>query len=259
MAKLYGPVKTIVETIGAMSLRADLGITLGGLVLTDASATLSSIRKKDIGKSRDIQTNYLWIQDDHEINLVGFERVAGSENCAGLLSQNLPGDTMDNLMSPIDVEFADGQDERAYSINNVEVHSGVTTESLDVNCVLPMAAAKLKDRCSKVCKLTAWQRIDDTTTFHVMDAWASMGPSEVQSELPDRQARARAGGEGGRHQPTREVAHAPLGPVHSVRVLAFLGIRVRLNCVRVSQVPRCNFEESGLGIVVRSNVNVEWV
>lgn len=50
-AELHGSVKITAGTIGAMSLMTDLGVKLGGLVLTDASATLYLIRKKRLGQT----------------------------------------------------------------------------------------------------------------------------------------------------------------------------------------------------------------
>ena len=94
-AELYGCVKATAESLGVMSLYRDLGNRMTASVLTDASATLSMIKKKGLGKARHINTNYLWVQEVNCRRDVEFDKVAGSPNCSDSLTKHMPKDLMD--------------------------------------------------------------------------------------------------------------------------------------------------------------------
>ena len=51
-AELYGCVKATSETLGILSLYRDLGHSVSGSVLSDASATLSMIKKRGYNDRR---------------------------------------------------------------------------------------------------------------------------------------------------------------------------------------------------------------
>ena len=94
-AELYGCVKATAEAIGLTSLFRDLGSEIKASVMTDASATLSMIKKKGLGKARHIQTNYLWIQDVNSRNELGFSKVPGADNCSDVLTKYVNKDLME--------------------------------------------------------------------------------------------------------------------------------------------------------------------
>ena len=61
-AELYAALKASAETLGLVSLLRDLGYNLSGEVWGDASAALGIINRKGLGKTRHIETGFLWIQ-----------------------------------------------------------------------------------------------------------------------------------------------------------------------------------------------------
>ena len=58
----YAALKASAEALGLVSLLQDLGYTVEGEVWGDASAALGIIHRKDLGKTRHIETGLLWIQ-----------------------------------------------------------------------------------------------------------------------------------------------------------------------------------------------------
>ena len=79
-AELYGLVRRSAETIGMMSLLKDLGVDAGGRILGDASAALAITGRKDIGRIRHLDTNYLWVQEQAATGKLDHQKVSGKEN-----------------------------------------------------------------------------------------------------------------------------------------------------------------------------------
>ncbi len=61
--ELYSLTKGAAQTLGLMSLAADLGVSMHCMVRTDASAALGIIQRQGLGKLRHVNVQYLWIQD----------------------------------------------------------------------------------------------------------------------------------------------------------------------------------------------------
>ena len=93
-AELHGSIKATAESLGIVSLFRDVGRLLFAGVFTDASATLSMIKRRGLGKTRHVDTNYLWIQDVHDRREVSFDKVKGEENPSDLLTKHLTWDLM---------------------------------------------------------------------------------------------------------------------------------------------------------------------
>ena len=62
-AEYYGAVKGASVLLGALSLCKDLGIELKGRVHTDSSAAKGMANRRGLGKTRHIDTQYLWVQE----------------------------------------------------------------------------------------------------------------------------------------------------------------------------------------------------
>ena len=60
-AELYSLVRASAETMGLISMYKDLGAHMNGLVLGDASAALAIVARRELGKLRHLEANYLWI------------------------------------------------------------------------------------------------------------------------------------------------------------------------------------------------------
>ena len=62
-AGYYGVVKGASVFLGALSLCKGLGIEMEGRVHTDSSAAKGMANRRGLGKTRHIDTQYLWVQE----------------------------------------------------------------------------------------------------------------------------------------------------------------------------------------------------
>ena len=119
-SELYGAVKATSEAMGLTSMFADLGVPTKACVMTDASATLSIIRRNGLGKLRHINTNYLWVQERQAQKDVDYEKVVGSQNTGDLMTKALNKELIDRFCNNIGIEFLEGSDDIAFSIYGLE-------------------------------------------------------------------------------------------------------------------------------------------
>ena len=84
--------------------------------MSDASAALGIIKRQGLGRTRHIHTSYLWVQqvNDQGINL---SKVPGSENCADMFTKLVTRESEKHLSKLIGMEFLEGHDEIAFTIN----------------------------------------------------------------------------------------------------------------------------------------------
>ena len=89
-AELYGIVKGTIEGIGMKSLMKDCGIGNVQIMLrSDASAALSVVERKGVGRMRHIDTNILWLQEKELREQVSFLKVGGKMNPADLCTKHV--------------------------------------------------------------------------------------------------------------------------------------------------------------------------
>ena len=62
-AELYGLTKCAAQTLGFISLRAGLGVTVRATGHTDVSAATGMVRRRGLRKLRHINVRSLWFQD----------------------------------------------------------------------------------------------------------------------------------------------------------------------------------------------------
>ena len=115
-AELYAAIKACSETLGFLSLLKDYQIHATGKIMSDASVALGIIKRQGLGRTRHIHTSYLWIQQVSERG-INFNKVPGSENCAELFTKPLTRESAEHLSELVAMEFPDGHDEIAFTIN----------------------------------------------------------------------------------------------------------------------------------------------
>ena len=115
-AELYAAIKACSETLGFLSILKDYQIHATGTIMSDASAALGIIKRQGLGRTRHIHTSHLWIQKVNQRG-INFNRVSGSENCADMFTKPLTRESAEHLSELIGMEFPDGHDEIAFTIN----------------------------------------------------------------------------------------------------------------------------------------------
>ena len=118
-AELYGAVRAGAEAIGLASMMNDLGVGVKGHILVDASATLGVIKRKGLGKLRDIQCLYLWIQEKNASNELTYTKANGTDNGADLLTKARAADKTLKYNAITDGQFMFTSDHRSLPIHYV--------------------------------------------------------------------------------------------------------------------------------------------
>ena len=111
------------ETLGVVSLMADMGLAVEGEIFGDSTAALAIAQRQGIGKLRHVRTQALWVQEARAEGRLHYKKVLGSRNPADSLTKYMPATLMDQHMSTIGLEFRGGRAESAPSLNSVEAYT----------------------------------------------------------------------------------------------------------------------------------------
>ena len=104
-AEFYGVVKGASSLLGLISLAADMGIELKGRIHTDSTAARGICNRRGLGKTRHIQTQYLWVQERLQADDFKLFKVPGKENPGDLMTKHLDASTIDKWTHKLGMEF----------------------------------------------------------------------------------------------------------------------------------------------------------
>ena len=91
-AELAGIVKGAAEDLGVMSVAADLGIDVAGMVvMADSSAAIGSCRRTGIGRLRHLAAGQLWVQERVRAGDFELWKHPGQDNPADIITNGLLG------------------------------------------------------------------------------------------------------------------------------------------------------------------------
>ena len=122
-AELHAMVAASAETLGIVSLMADMGLTVEGEIFGDSTAALAIAQRQGIGKLRHVRTQALWVQEARAEGRLRYKKVLGSRNPADSLTKYMPSTLMDQHVETIGLEFRGGRAEAAPSLNSVEAYT----------------------------------------------------------------------------------------------------------------------------------------
>lgn len=109
-----------------------------------------------------VHTNFLWVHDANEHTVVQYGKVAGSENGSGSFTEHLPYDTMDFLLPRLGLQLMEGQDETAYTLDNVQAQRRRTQlMSVDANKLIEKVQRGLEMVGVGGGTLKAWHRANE--------------------------------------------------------------------------------------------------
>lgn len=83
---------------------------------TDSSAALGTCNRQSLGRSRHVQTRFLWVQEklaQHEFELV---KISTKQNVADLCTKGLPANEMERHMQSMGLEYSHGRAEAAKAL-----------------------------------------------------------------------------------------------------------------------------------------------
>ena len=88
-AEYYGVVKGASALLGALSMAKDLGLEMKGRVHTDSSAAKGIASRRGLGKTRHIDTQYLWVQERIQAGDFTLHKEGTNDNVGDLFTKHL--------------------------------------------------------------------------------------------------------------------------------------------------------------------------
>ena len=87
------------------------------MVYADSTAALGIVRRKGAGKLRHVKIGMLWLQDVREEEPVKFEKVAGSENPADLMTKATDLKTQEKHLAELRLEEQEGRAKKSSELS----------------------------------------------------------------------------------------------------------------------------------------------
>ena len=103
-AELYAMVKGVSQTKGLISMLNDLGYNANAKVCTDANAAIGIVHRQGLGKTRHVDVQYLWVQQEVYEGRLNVEKVGTQENMADLLTKALEADAINRHMANLKMQ-----------------------------------------------------------------------------------------------------------------------------------------------------------
>ena len=116
-AELYALVKAASQAKGLCSLMADVGLGTKISVHTDSTAAIGIVHRRGLGKTRHIEVQYLWVQDNVNRKTMSVEKVGTKANPADMLTKGLKKETIEEHM-----RFTGGQVQQNKSKSALSIH-----------------------------------------------------------------------------------------------------------------------------------------
>ena len=112
-AELYGLVRASAESMGLISMYKDLGTPMNGV--GDASAAFAIVARRGLDKLRQLDTNFLWLQEKAAKGDLNFKKVAGVDNGADIFTKSLSWNEIQSHIHKLSSQFVQNE----ISVNNV--------------------------------------------------------------------------------------------------------------------------------------------
>lgn len=112
-SEFYAMVKAAAVGLGAQAMFADWGLKVDVRVLSDSSAARGICSRRGLGKTRHVQTRYLWIQEKVSNKEIRVEAGHTQSNLADLCTKPLPQEVCLKHMGTMGFEFQEGRNTTA--------------------------------------------------------------------------------------------------------------------------------------------------
>ena len=159
-AELHAMVAASAESLGIVSLLADMGVDAIGEVYADSSAALGIAQRQGIGKVRHIRTQALWIQEVRITGRLAYKKVLGRRNPADILTKHFASTLLDQHLGTVGVEVRGGRADSAPGLDEIQRYSdSVASGGVRFNAVVEvrMIPAIGKGKPVGKIKKTKWR------------------------------------------------------------------------------------------------------
>ena len=112
-SEYYALVKAAQTGLGVSALLTEWKIPVKLVLLSDSSAASGMISRKGLGRTRHVQTRYLWVQERIRVKDLRVEVVGTEKNVSDIGTKPLPAETVLRHMTKIGQLFTAGRHEKA--------------------------------------------------------------------------------------------------------------------------------------------------
>jgi len=102
-----------------LAMARDFGLCLNGLLRTDSTAALGMVHRQGLGRTRHIEVQYLWIQEQVAAKKFNIAKVDSKANPADLLTKHLNAEVMQAHMKELNMKFVEGRSDSALMLKAV--------------------------------------------------------------------------------------------------------------------------------------------
>ena len=108
-AELAGIAYGVAQSLGIQSLAADLGMSLGIEVFSDATAAIGITKRRGLGKIRHLHVSDLWVQEKVQKGVISIHKILGTQNPADVLTKYVDCKTMAAALDKLSLRFHEGR------------------------------------------------------------------------------------------------------------------------------------------------------
>ena len=105
-SELYAMTKAATQAVGLMQLMQDFGESLSVTVQSDSTAAMAIVSREGLGRTRHIQVQYLWMQQEVAGGRVKVKKVDTKLNTADLLTKHLNADHLGEHLQTLGFRIA---------------------------------------------------------------------------------------------------------------------------------------------------------
>ena len=111
--------KAAAQTKGVMAVLCDFDMEVQGTVLTDASAALGIVHREGLGKTRHVEVQYLWIQQEVARKNLKVAKVNTHNNLADMLTKNVAAECLNRHLATMNFYFDSSYSAKDFRINGI--------------------------------------------------------------------------------------------------------------------------------------------
>ena len=105
-AELYAMVKAAAHLKFMISVAQDFGIEFSGQVFVDSTAAIGIAKRSGLGgRTRHVQVQWLWIQEEVSAKTLEVKKILGTHNMADILTKPVPSEVFDKHLKAMGFRF----------------------------------------------------------------------------------------------------------------------------------------------------------
>lgn len=108
-AELYALVRGAAQTKGLVSMLADFGVRAGAIVCSDSSAAIGISHRKGLGKTRHIQVQDLWIQEELMKKRMQVKKIGTHQTPADMMTKSVAHDILIRHTESMDLHIGNSR------------------------------------------------------------------------------------------------------------------------------------------------------